>query len=445
MQNKSTKIIFVVILLLIIVGAIYWYLFFYGKGTPVTPIDVNPPTNGFRPLNGGFPTNNGTSTSDNGNFGTSTDQQITETTPMPALRLLSNTPIGGYGASTTANTTVVRWVDRGRGNVLEARGDSLEITTLSNTILPRTYQSVWNKNISAFIGSLLPAKSDIPTVIYAQLKAQSTSTLPVQIASNTATTTLSDSSSNTQAPNITPYALKGKNLPENMIDYAVSPKGDKVFMLTKENNGGTGYISNFDGTSVVKIFTTPLTQVNVEWPEETTIAITTKGSSSQAGFLYFVNTKTGIWKKVVGPIFGLSTKVSRNAKYVIASGTTKDGSISTNLYSVGTSTPTDATIKTLADKCVWGNFYKELVYCAVPSQIESAIYPDDWYKGSISFVDKIWQINAVNGEVHLVSSIINQSNRVIDVFNLGLDTKDDFLFFMNKNDLSFWSLDLNAR
>jgi hypothetical protein len=83
-----------------------------------------------------------------------------------------------------------------------------------------------------------------------------------------------------------------------------------------------------------------------------------------------------------------------------------------------------------------------MVYCAVPSQPIKAIYPDDWYKGTISFIDKIWQSNATTGEIKLISSIVDTSDRVIDAFNLGLDPKDDFLIFMNKNDLSLWSLDL---
>jgi hypothetical protein len=99
-------------------------------------------------------------------------------------------------------------------------------------------------------------------------------------------------------------------------------------------------------------------------------------------------------------------------------------------------------VNTLADKCVWGNFYKEIVYCAVPSQPIAALYPDDWYKGNVSFTDKIWQINASTEEIHLVSPIVDQSDRTIDAFNLGLDTRDDFLFFMNKKDLSLWSFDL---
>jgi hypothetical protein len=467
MKSRSTTIITIVILLLIVAGGVYWYLFFYGKGNVVTPVVTGSrPSNGFTPFStapgttgGGETTTN--NTNDNQNQTTS-GTTTNSGTPIPSLRLLSNTPIGGYGASTTATTTIVRWVDRGRGNVFEAKGDTLEIATLSNTILPRMYSSVWNKNITAFIGSILTSNSDIPTTVYAQIRLQATPTpIPTpnpkqKTASSTVATSTNKTASSTDylistsenaaaISNLTPYELKGKNLPDNMIGYAVSPKGDKIFMMVKENKAGVGYIANFDGTSVVKILSTPLTQVNVEWPEETTIAITTKGTANLSGFLYFINTKTGAWKKVLGPTPGLSTKVSKDAKFVLASATNKNGSISTNIYKIGTTTPLDTTITTLADKCIWGNFYKEVVYCAVPSQIETAIYPDDWYKGLVSFTDKIWQVNVLTNEVHLVTTIVDQSDRIIDVFNLGLDPKDDFLFFMNKNDLSFWSFDLNAK
>jgi hypothetical protein len=295
------------------------------------------------------------------------------------------------------------------------------------------------------IGSLLSTNTDVPTVVYAKLNQQATTTKITTTTSNTASSTASTTVTTSATTNITPYNLKGKNLPANMLAYAVSPKGDKVFMLIKENGQSAGYLANFDGTSVSKIFVNPLTQVNVEWPEETTIAITTKGSASHAGFLYFVNTKTGLWKKILGPIYGLSTKVSRDAKYILASGTGKDQTVTTSIYSIGTTTPTDATLRTLADKCVWGNFYREIVYCATPAQQVNATYPDDWYRGNVTSSDKIWQLNVKTGDIRLVSSIFDKSDRLINAFNLGLDTRDDFLFFMNKDDLSFWSLDLNAR
>lgn len=443
-MRTSTKIILIILLILIISLGLYWYFFFYGPGNQIEPIVNDPNTpSGFIPLNTNQPTNNIASTTDpNNNSATTTDGNLNLQTiegKLPTLRLLSNTPIGGYGASTTASTTAVRWIDRGRGNILEAKGDSGEIVILSNTFLPRMYEGVWNKDITALIGSLINNNADIPTTVYAKLYSQASTTNKVATSTANATTTNA-----TTTNNITPYYIKGKNLPENIVDYAVSPKGDRIFLLIKESRNGVGYIANFDGTKLTQIFTQPLTQVSVEWPEENTIAITTKGSANHSGFLYFVNPKTGIWNKVLGPINGLSTRVSRDVKYVFTSQINTDQELVTALYKIGSSTPTDTMIRTLADKCVWGNKNKELIYCAVPSNIENANYPDDWYKGSVNFSDKILQYNAKDESIGIVSPILDQTDRLIDAFNLGTDSNDDFLFFMNKYDLSFWSLDLNA-
>lgn len=423
---KKTTLTILSLFFLILIGALsYWYFFMRAVSPTIQGNPKNPST-GFVPINRPFG-DTGNTTGNNGikNSGTSTPA-IVENKPIPKLRLLSDTPVGGYGASTTKSVTAIRWVDRGRGNIFEAKSDTLNIATLSNTILPRVYESIWNKNLTAFVGTLLSDGATTPTNVYAELKRQS----------------LSNASTTANSVNLTPYNLKGKNLPDNVIAITTSPNKDRLFMLTNEAGKGVGYVATIDGKSIVQIFTTPLTQLNVEWPEENTIAITTKGSVTQNGYLYFVSPKTGVWKKILGPIQGMSAKVSHDAHFAIVSAPGEKNIVSTTIYDIAKGTNIDAIIHTLADKCAWGNFYKNLFYCGVPAQPVSAVYPDDWYKGSISFNDKIWQVNASTGELHLISSIVDQSDRVIDTFNLGLDDKDNFLIFMNKTDLSLWSLDL---
>lgn len=476
--NIMKKIIPILIIVLLLVAGAYWYFFLHTSSTGTTGDGSTNSSGGFSPF--GRPTTNTgnqtPTTNTNSNSPTGTNGSPTQG-KIPTLRLLSNDPVGGYGASTTvlrivepivtipdviststASTTpkkpvskvavatstikllpitIVRWVDRGRGNVLEARSNTLDITTLSNTVIPKIFESAWNKNVTSFIGTLFQETGSKTSVVYADLKAR--------ILPKVATTTASASSTIpiiTNTASLTPFELKGKNLPENLIAYATSPNKDKIFMLVNEGGTGVGYTSTFDGKLVTQIFTTPLTQVNVEWPEEKTIAITTKGTASEGGYLYFVDPKTGFWRKILGPIVGISTKTSMDAKHVLVSTTGSAKNVLMSVYTVSEKKGIDAVVRTIADKCVWGNFYKDMVYCAAPSQPVEATYPDDWYKGAVSFVDKIWQINSGTGEIKLVSSLVDASDRVIDAINLGLDNKDDFLIFMNKNDLSLWSLDL---
>jgi len=434
---KKTLVILVPILL--IAGAAYW---FFAMRSPSDDAQL-PPTGqqgGFAPL--GRPSTGGTGQQggqNTGSISTTTDTGVVAQIKIPTLRLLSETPVGGYGASTTASTTIIRWIDRGRGNIYEARGDTLNTITLSNTVVPKIYESVWNKNASAFIATTLTEDATALSVLYADIKAR---ILPKVATTTSATSTAVVSGVTASGQSLTPYELKGKNLPENILAYAASPKRDKLFMLAATAEGSIGYVSTFDGKSVTQLFTTPLTQLSVEWPEDSTIAITTRGTALEGGYLYFVNPKTGVWNKILGPLAGISTRVSADAKRVAVSTTGNSKNILMSIYDVQAGKGIDAIIRTLADKCVWGNFYKEMIYCATPSQLVEAVYPDDWYKGTISTIDKIWQINGMTGEIKVISSIVDSSDRVIDAYNLGLDSKDNFLYFMNKNDLSLWSLDL---
>ncbi|MEA2715536.1 MAG: hypothetical protein QOG91_564 [Candidatus Parcubacteria bacterium] len=434
-RNSTILIFLVLIILLALSVAAYWFFFLNGHAGPApAETGASPTSGGFTPLNGG-----------SGALGTPPAGNPPPTEPgpaaggpgqppaaLPVLRLLSASPIGGYGASTTASTTIIRWIDRGRGNVYEAEGDSAGITTLSNTILPRIYESVWNRNLTAFAASMLPAESNVPTALFAELRAQNASTTAGVSSSTPATGVLT----------LTPFELKGKNLPGNVIAYAASPAGDKIFTLINENGTGAGYVANFDGSAVTRIFTTPLTEVSIEWPETNTIAITTAGAAGQDGFLYFVNPKTGVWNRILGPIKGLATRTSRDARFIIASAAVTNQAIQTTIFASGSSTTTDAAIRTVADKCAWGNFYKDIVYCAVPTDVPDGTYPDDWYRGTVSFNDKLWQVDAATGEVKLIANIADRSGRPMDAIDLGLDAKDSFLFFMNKKDNSLWSLDL---
>jgi hypothetical protein len=426
-----TLLIVIVVILLILSAASYIYFFLNsdlppanGRGEPNNPFSFNP-------FNRGGPDDNdaytGPVTEPTVNPGEISIPNTAVPVKLPTLRLLSNTPVGGYEASTTATTTLVRFVDRGRGNVYEATMNSLTITTLSNTIVPKTYESVWNRNLTAFVGTMLSDSNEKPSTIFAELlkrpAPRSSTSTPVQAES-------------------APYELKGRNFPENIVALAASPRKDKVFMLVNESGKGVGYTANFNGTSPVRIFETPITQVNVEWPEENTIAITTKGSADYDGYLYFVNPKTGTWKKILGPERGLSAKVSRDAQYVFSSSATPNSlPLKTKITNLKKGTETDAIFRTIADACVWGNFYKSVVYCGVPSIVPVGKYPDDWYKGNVSFPDKIWQLNVETDQSKLITSL-TEAGRIIDAFNLGIDRNDNYLFFMNKNDLSLWSLDL---
>ncbi len=433
MTKKTLIFIIGLLILAALAGGAYWY--FLIRTPDMGPVGNNSSSNnnsgGFSPISRpASQNNNATST----NIEPTEEPTPTETpvkSKPKTLRLISNTPVGGYGTITTSTTTIIRWTDRGRGNVYETTGETNEVTTLSNTILPRIYSSTWNKTATSFIANILESDGSEFSTIFAEMKARP--------SDKQATT-----STSTDLSIATKYELKGKELPKNIITIATSPRKDKIFFIVNESGRGKGYVSTFDGKNIVKIFETPLTELVAEWPTENTINIITKPNANTYGFMYKTDPKTGKWSKIISGLPGMQAKMNHDGKYVLISVSGSNNDVVTTIYNVQKNTGASTIIKTLADKCIWGNTYKNIAYCAVPSQLPKADYPDDWYKGTITTSDKIWQINADTGEIHLISSIVDTSDRQIDAYNLFLDEKDNYLLFMNKRDLSFWSLDLTA-
>ena len=417
MKKSTLTIIILIILALAGIALYYWYFF---MNVPSTNTDITiEESGGFNPLNVN-PISNTNSQQDN-----STIEEITATTTedtsvlMPKLRLLSQEPVAGVYASTTKDKTIIRFVDRGTGHIYEANDLSMNVEKISNTTLPKIYEAYWNKNLNALVLRYLKDNTDLITNFYAELRT---------VASSTASST-------------TPFEIKGKYLSYDTNQIAVSPTKDRIFTWNIENKKGIGYISSFDEKNKTKIVETPLNQMNVDWPETSTITITTKGSSLIPGYSYTVNTKTTEMRKILSNIRGLSVKMSVDGtKTLYSEGGNK---ISTKLLNNKDGISSDIIFNTLADKCVWSTLRKNEVYCAVPTEINSGFYPEDWYKGNVSFIDQIWILDTTTGEVHLLANLLNLSKTLIDATELTLDPKEEFLYFINKRDLSLWSLDLN--
>lgn len=428
-MSRSTINFIIITILVILLGA-GAYFYFFVWNAPIT----GPDTSGTTATNGGtgfspFDRNQGsTNTQNNGGANTGTNGATstavgTSTAPkVPILRQLTTTPVGGMGATSTASSTLVRFIDRGTGHISQASSKDETVLALSNTTLSRVYESIWNKNATALVLRYLKADSDDIATFYGELRAIKVATSTSEIAT-------------------TPYELQGKYLSANILEIAGSPSRDKIFELVKENGNGVGYVSTFNGSKRVQIFDTPITQFNVEWPTENIITLTSKGTSYGSGVLYFFDIKSASLKKILGGLRGLSTLTSKDAGKILYS-RSEGKSVSTSVYTIKDGSTQAMLFRTLADKCVWSTLHKQDLYCAVPGEMAIADYPDAWYQGGVSFVDQIWHVDTDTGEIHLIANLLKEGDRLIDATNLTFDPKENFLYFINKRDLTLWSLDL---
>jgi hypothetical protein len=98
----------------------------------------------------------------------------------------------------------------------------------------------------------------------------------------------------------------------------------------------------------------------------------------------------------------------------------------------------DLGLSTLPEKCVWG---KDSVtaYCGSPSAVSGGAYPDVWYQGVTHFNDGIWKVDTKGG---VTTQINDGGGNYVDVTKPILNKEENYLFFVNKNDRTPWSVKL---
>jgi hypothetical protein len=408
-MSKRTIIIVIIALLLII--AIAGYLIWV-KTTPDTMVDT--PTVGTNPF--GSSNDTGTIVGQKPTTDTSTSTVFTNNqTKQIALVKIVDAPTGGGAFVQANNTTDIYLIDKASGNTFSFNPTLRVLARLSNTTLPRISQSLWTTDGKSLIAEYLDDNG--------VLKTYSAQFVPGQMASSS---------------KLAEIILQGKFLPPNISALALSPSTAKLFYILPTDSGSDGYIANIDGTKATKIFTAPLAEWLVSWPQEGTIVLTTKPASSVPGHVYSLNTKTGGLSELIGGPNGLTALLSPTGSKVAYT----DDSNRLQIYSPSTGATLTTSIFTRTDKCVWSQKEKDSLYCAVPATIPSGNYPDAWYQGLVSFTDSFVKINTVTNSATIISKPADEYNQNIDATNLSLSKDERYLLFMNKKDYTLWTLNL---
>lgn len=412
-MSKKTAIIIIVAFILLVVGGFLAFYFYTNRGVGNNII----PNGGQNNL---FPNN--PSGTPNPTGGSTTPETPPGTVPntggaSPALKELSNRPSAGATALATSsnNIVMVRFVEKGTGNVYEVSPETSDETRLSNTTIPKIAEVIWHKD-----GAHLVAR---------YLKNDETDTIQTYYAALTAS---ADGSGG---------ELQGSYLAENIKSVGTNPDRNKLFYIVTNSGGATGIISDFNGSKKIQIFDSPLKEWLATWPTPQTIALTTKPSASVPGFMFLLNTQNGALTRAVANIKGLTTLVSPDASSMFYSETV-EGGFALKRYSFKSGESQDIPVTTLPEKCVWSKNDLTIIYCSVPTYLLPSIYPDGWYQGIVAFSDDIWKIDATTGAAEILVELKQQAGKDIDGTNLFLSQKEDYLFFTNKYDSHIWSLRL---
>ena len=415
-MSRKNAIILIVVFILLIGGGLLFFYFSSTNKTPVTQQQQQTTTQG-NPF-GTTPQNNNT----NINTSTTSNNQtggVTSNKVLAKLIKLFNSPTSGSVFFTNkGNQGVIRFVDRSNGNTYEyiPEMQTGEPKRLTNTTIPKIQEAIWSNTGDNLIYRYLDNETDNIVSFLAKLKI-STSSIGVS------------------------GEVTGTFLSSNLKQIAINPRGDKIFsLIDKSDKSGTyGFTSSITNTDKKQIFDSPVSYWNISWPKESVITLTNKPSYTSAGFLYFFNPQTYSMDRILGDITGLSTVTNNNANLVAFSLSTNN-SLTLDVYDVTNRIAKNYRLPTLADKCVWGNKNSSVLYCAIPENITPDKYPDAWYQGTESFKDGLWMIDTSKGVMTELYRLGLTENVDIDAMDLKISPDDQYITFVNKNDLSLWMI-----
>ncbi|MCX6755830.1 MAG: hypothetical protein NTX85_00605 [Candidatus Nomurabacteria bacterium] len=419
MQNKKITIIIIIVVgIIIIIGGYYYASKSNTGGTTGDTTSKN-----FLPLPFGGKSGGSTSggngdianinnmsnliaslTTGGSRFFKITNRAISGATYLLDTRLIQkadNTNTTGNNQQSEA-APAIRYIERATGHVYESYLDTGVTSKISNTTILGPEEVLFGNNNSSLIYRYVNDKKDIESFVGS-------------FGSD-----------------------KGYFLPVNIKTLAISPDNKNFVTLEPYNDGVEVNTRSFDNTNNKQLFKSPLSEWILDWPTENILYFTTKASATVNGFIFKYNVKNNSFTRVIGDIKGLTTLSNKGGNTILYNDSSS-GQPKLYVYSTAKKESQPLNLSGLPEKCVWA-IDDINIYCAIPNNI-SGIWPDDWYKGTISTDDHFVKIDTSSMSTRDFGSYEEER---LDGSHLFLDTNESMLFFTNKTDNTFWMLNLKS-
>ena len=223
-------------------------------------------------------------------------------------------------------------------------------------------------------------------------------------------------------------------LPSSITSVDWSPTDPKVIAYTERKAPG---ISVTTASSALKnlrvVFANTIPDYILQWQNKSSLLLVTPPSFAAPSLALSVALTGKATELPAGR--GLAILPNPLGTVLAVSGVDNGKPLPLRLINQKGETVGTADVATLTEKCAWAAD-GSAIYCAIPINPDGRL-PDDWYKGLVSFSDRIVKIDSRTGAV---TDILARST--FDAVNLFADSKNQFLFFTNKTDSSLWRIKL---
>ncbi len=361
----------------------------------------------------------------NFNFFGSNDEPVGEPVPevpteepapvpvVPAqLRQLTTRPVIGWReqtetAVTESSTTTdiyILYVEAGTGHVYKKNITTYDETRVSNITIPAAQHAVISRD-----GGYVAIRSGYGSrneVALLSLKSD-----PVQ----------------------------NETLPYQIGDFSFTDRDTLLFTESTATSETLVKEIALDTKSVSTRYTIPFQAATIIWSATSSMShyVYPKTASLLPGALYELS--GGSVKRL--PVSGTGFSAVANSNQLVYWNRSQD-TYTTHSYSLLANTTVRLPLSAVAEKCAIG-LVKTVMYCGYDlGAAYDHNFPDNWYKGTVGFADRIWRLDLTSGSMRQLINPEQLIGRTIDMINPTLNPTETHLYFLNKTDSALWLYEL---
>ncbi|MCA9352699.1 hypothetical protein KC901_00775, partial [Patescibacteria group bacterium] len=202
--------------------------------------------------------------------------------------------------------------------------------------------------------------------------------------------------------------------------------------------GVLGVVRDLLNETKETIFESPFSEWTSQWDSENTIEISTKPSYAAQGYSYELSVDTHRYFKSLPEKKGLLTLVSPDNTKILTMEVTENDTV-LSIFDRTSKRTRQLSLQTFPEKCVW-SYNSRDVYCGVPNTLAYGNeYPDTWYQGLETYNDSLWKVNTETMAETMISDLNREYSENIDIDSINIDSKGEYLYFIDKNNEFLWS------
>lgn len=226
------------------------------------------------------------------------------------------------------------------------------------------------------------------------------------------------------------------DLPNN-IENIYFADSNVVRWTSGDNNGTTASEMNLSTQETKELWQIPLAEVRVTWGENLTVAVN-KPSPRLRGGVYKV--EGGQLTSLFSAQHALSAVVDPLGEYILVSYfDTERQRMRTDFVDTTTGETVESALSAVPEKCAVSELSRE-IWCALSGFFLNSDRNslNRWYEGNVTTDDDLW-LTELRPETLAISSLMVESNEpLIDITDLNISPRGDFIFFRNKLNDSLW-------